>query len=72
MKRKDNFDSTYSSVCVSVWVCKGYSGAQAVTGLVWGFKLILGKARKAKLGWVVGSSVRKERRRFRWQHLGIR
>ena len=46
---------------MSVWVCKGYSGAQAVTaGLVWGFKLILGKARKAKLGWVVGSS--KERK----------
>ena len=60
MKRYDNFDSPYSSVCVSVWVCKGYSGAQAVTGLVWGFKLILGKARKAKLGWVVGSS--KERK----------
>ena len=61
MKRNDIFDSPYSSVCVSVWVCKGYSGAQAVTvGLVWGFKLILGKARKAKLGWVVGSS--KERK----------
>ena len=52
--------TVHTVVCVSVWVCKGYSGAQAVTGLVWGFKLILGKARKAKLGWVVGSS--KERK----------
>ena len=62
MKRNDNFDSPYSSVCVSVWVCKGYSGAQAVTGLVWGFKLILGKARKAKLARLGSRKQCKERK----------
>ena len=48
---------------MSVWVCKGYSGAQAVTaGLVWGFKLILGKARKAKLARLGSRKQCKERK----------